>query len=70
MGEPQTPHFHGFGTFERVRSSQNILTFGDTRTLKTNKESQTFKIRCSVFAHINILELQSSSILEKAGAEN
>ena len=25
MGEPQTPHFYDFGTFERVLSSQNQL---------------------------------------------
>ena len=40
MGEPETPPFYDFGTFERVHGSPNKLffIFGDTKTPKTNQE--------------------------------
>ena len=60
MGEPKTPHFYDFGTFERVPEPQNHL-FSFLETAGYIKKSKKNPGTCSkniVFANLKILEIK------------
>ena len=58
MGEPENLHFHDFGTFGRVFSSQSQYYIWDTRTFKNNprKSKLVFVVGMFIFINVEVLE--------------
>ena len=71
MGEPQTPNFYDFGTFERTLSSPNQLFLSLETPGHQNKNMKRTNDTFSKYTFANMFwKFPKSIIFEKAGTEN
>ena len=69
MGEPQTPHFYDFGTFERASSSQNRL-FSSLETSGHQKQDQEIPWKVCLIYKSQVSEFQNPFCLKRRALGN